>query len=56
MKGRRILPVFGKRNLAKRMIKNDKNLRWSQVRIGEREREREREKLRKLLKKSKFVF
>ena len=41
-KGKRVLPVFGERNLAKRMIKNDKNLRWSQVRIGERERERER--------------
>ena len=48
-KGKRVLPVFGERNLAKRMIKNDKNLRWSQVRIGERERERE--KLRKLFKK-----
>ena len=41
-KGKRVLPVFGERNLAKRMIKNDKNLRWSQVQIGERERERER--------------
>ena len=41
-KGKRVLPVFGERNLAKRMIKNDKNPRWSQVRI----REREREKLR----------
>ena len=28
-KGKRVLPVFGERNLAKRMIKNDKNLRWS---------------------------
>ena len=37
-KGKRVLLVFGERNLAKRMIKNDKNLRWSQVRIGERER------------------
>ena len=37
-KGKRVLPVFGERNLAKRMIKNDKNLRWSQVRIGEREK------------------
>ena len=43
-KGKRVLPVFGERNLAKRMKKNDKNLRWSQVRIGERERERERER------------
>ena len=49
-KGKRVLPVFGERNLAKRMIKNDKNLRWSQVQIGERERER------KLLKKSRSVF
>ena len=47
-KGKRVLPVFGERNLAKGMIKNDKNLRWSQVRIREREREK---KLRKLLKK-----
>ena len=45
-KGKRVLLVFGERNLAKRMIKNDKNLRWSQA-----ESEREREKLRKLLKK-----
>ena len=37
-KGKRVLPVFGERNLAKRMIKKDKNLRWSQVRIGEREK------------------
>ena len=37
-KGKRVLLVFGERNLAKRMIKNDKNLRWSQVRIGEREK------------------
>ena len=37
-KGKKVLPVFGERNLAKRMIKNDKNLRWSQVRIGEREK------------------
>ena len=36
-KGKRVLPIFGERNLAKRMIKNDKNLRWSQVRIEERE-------------------
>ena len=50
-KGKRVLPVFGKRNLAKRMIKNDKNLRWSQA-----ESEREREKLRKLLKKSRSIF
>ena len=42
-KGKRVLPVFGERNLEKRMIKNDKNLRWSQVQIEERERERERE-------------
>ena len=37
-KGKRVLPVFGERNLAKRMIKNDKNMRWSYVRIGEREK------------------
>ena len=36
--GERVLPVFRERNLAKRMIKNDKKLRWSQVRIGEREK------------------
>ena len=45
-KGKRVLPIFGERNLAKKMIKNDKNLRWSQVRIGEREKSSE-----KLLKK-----
>ena len=39
-KGKRVLLVFGERNLAKRMIKNNKNLRWSQVRIREREREK----------------
>ena len=50
-KGKKVLPVFGERNLAKRMIKNDKNLRWSQA-----ESEREREKLRKLLKKSRSIF
>ena len=37
-KGKRVLPVFRERNLAKIMIKNDKKLRWSQVRIRERER------------------
>ena len=37
-KGKRVLPVFGERNLAKRMIKTYKNLRWSQVRIEEREK------------------
>ena len=37
-KGKKVLPVFGERNLAKRMIKNDKNLRWNQVRTEERER------------------
>ena len=37
-KGKMVLPVFGERNLAKRMIKNDKKLRWSQVRIREREK------------------
>ena len=41
-KGKRVLSVFGERNLAKGKIKNDKNLRWSQVRIREREREREK--------------
>ena len=45
-KGKRVLPIFGERNLAKKMIKHDKNLRWSQVRIGEREKSSE-----KLLKK-----
>ena len=54
-KGKRVLPVFGKRNLAKRMIKNNKNLRWSQVRIGEREKSLEAfEKVS--LKRSRFVF
>ena len=37
-KGRRVLPIFGERNLAKRIIKNVKNLRWSQVQIREREK------------------
>ena len=37
-KGKRVLPVFRERNLAKIMIKNDKKLRWSQVRITEREK------------------
>ena len=37
-KGKRVLLVFGERNLAQRIIKNDKKLRWSQVRIGEREK------------------
>ena len=54
-KGKRVLPVFGERNLAKRMIKNDKNLRWSQVRIGEREKSIETfEKVS--LKMSRSVF
>ena len=54
-KGRRVLPVFGERNLAKRMIKNDKNLRWSQVRIREREESLETfEKV--ILKKSRSVL
>ena len=39
-KGKRVLLEFGERNLTKRMIKNDKNLRWSQAQIGEREREK----------------
>ena len=30
-KGKRVLLEFGERNLTKRMIKNDKNLRWSQA-------------------------
>ena len=30
-KGKKVLSVFGERNLAKERIKNDKNLRWSQV-------------------------
>ena len=58
-KGKKVLPVAGERNLAKRMIKNDKNLRWSQVRIREREREREKsfENFEKvILKKSRSVF
>ena len=41
------------------MIKNDKNLRWSQVQIGEREREREKslETFEKVsLKRSRSVF
>ena len=54
-KGKRVLPVFGERNLAKRMIKNDKKLRWSQVRIGEREKSLDTfEKV--ILKKSRSVF
>ena len=28
-KGRKVLPVSGERNFAKRMIKKDKNRRWS---------------------------
>ena len=52
-KGKRVLPIFGERNLAKKMIKNDKNLRWSQVRIGERERER---KAQKTFEKVKICF
>ena len=39
-KGKKVLPTFGERNLAKERIKNDKNLRWSQA----RERERKLEK------------
>ena len=54
-KGKMVLPVFGERNLAKRMIKKDKNLRWSQVRIGEREKSLETfEKVS--LKRSRSVF
>ena len=54
-KGKRVLPVFGERNLAKRMIKNDKNMRWSYVRIGEREKSLETfEKVS--LKMSRFFF
>ena len=54
-KGKRVLPIFGERNLAKRMIKNDKNLRWSQVQIGEREKILETfEKV--ILKRSRSVF
>ena len=30
-KGKKVLSVFGERNLAKGKIKNDKNVRWSQV-------------------------
>ena len=37
-KGKRVLPVFGERNLTKEKIKNEKTLRWSQVWIGEREK------------------
>ena len=43
-KGKRVLPVFGERDLAKREIKNDKYLRWCQF---ESERERKLEKLLK---------
>ena len=39
-KGKRVLPVFGERNLAKRMIKNDKNWMILLCRVGEREREK----------------
>ena len=54
-KGKRVLLVFGERNVAKRMIKNDKNLRWSQVRIGRREKSLETfEKVS--LKRSRSVF
>ena len=54
-KGKRVLLIFGERNLAKRMIKNDKNLRWSQVQIGEIEKSLETfEKV--ILKRSRFVF
>ena len=49
-KGKRVLPVFGERNLAKRKIKNDKNLGWSQVRIVERE------KTKKTFEKVKIHF
>ena len=45
-KGKRVLLVFGERNIAKRMIKNDKK---SEVEPSPNWRERE--KLRKLLKK-----
>ena len=54
-KGKRVLLVFGERNVPKRMIKNDKNLRWSQVRIGRREKSLETfEKVS--LKRSRSVF
>ena len=54
-KGKRVLPVFGERNLAKRMIKNDKNMRWSYIRIGEREKSLKTfEKVS--LKMSRFFF
>ena len=56
-KGKRVLPVFGERNLAKRMIKNDKNPRWSQVRIREREREKSLETFEKVsLKRLRSVL
>ena len=54
-KGKRVLPVFRERNLAKGKIKNDKNLRWSQVWIKEREKTwKTFEKV--FLKKSRFMF
>ena len=56
-KGKRVLLVFGERNLAKRMIKNNKNLRWSQVRIREREKSLETfEKKKVSLKRSRSVL
>ena len=54
-KGKRVLLVFGERNLAKRIIKNDKNLRWIQVQI--REREKSLETFEKMsLKRSRSDF
>ena len=55
-KGKRVLLEFVKIK-AKRMIKNDKNLRWSQAWIGEREREKSLKTFEKVnLKRSRFVF
>ena len=54
-KGKMVLPVFGERNLAKRMIKNDKKLRWSQVRIRERERKAQKT-FEKVILKSQDLF
>ena len=44
-KGKKVLPTFGERNLAKERIKNDKNLRWSQARERERKLEKTFEKI-----------
>ena len=45
-KGKRVLPVFGERNLAKRMIK-----KRQKYEVEPSPNRREREKLRKFLKK-----